>query len=61
MLDLWNFSDYSRDHRFRGREHDDVCILFVNYQSGIGGHDGLDKGEEGTSLGVGIVGPELKC
>lgn len=30
MLDLWNFSDYSRDHRFRGREHDDVCILCVS-------------------------------
>lgn len=36
-------------------------MLFLAYQSGIGGHDGLDKGKEGTNLEVGTVGPELKC
>lgn len=35
--------------------------FIFDYQSGLCGHDGLGKGEEGTNLGVGTVGPELKC
>lgn len=51
MPGLWNFPVCNRDHRFRGRKSHNMGILFLDYQSGIGGQDGLDKGETGHQSG----------